>query len=32
MVVSLRGSCLVKPAKPTQNGCLPLSEWDQKVS
>ncbi|CAL5341192.1 unnamed protein product [Camellia sinensis] len=29
MVVSLRGSCLVKPAKPTQNGCLPLSEWDQ---
>ncbi|CAL5402172.1 unnamed protein product [Camellia sinensis] len=29
MVVSLRGSCLVKPAKPTQNGCLTLSEWDQ---
>ncbi|KAL6962491.1 shikimate O-hydroxycinnamoyltransferase [Sarracenia purpurea var. burkii] len=29
MVVISKGSCMVKPAEPTWNGRLPLTEWDQ---
>ncbi|KAK4425085.1 Spermidine hydroxycinnamoyl transferase [Sesamum alatum] len=29
MKINLNGSCLVKPAQPTWNGMLPLSELDQ---
>ncbi|GMH29441.1 hypothetical protein Nepgr_031284 [Nepenthes gracilis] len=29
MAVRIKGSYLVKPAEPTWNGILPLSEWDQ---
>ncbi|KAI3447302.1 hypothetical protein Pfo_003967 [Paulownia fortunei] len=29
MKVTLKSSCLVQPAEPTRNGCMPLSESDQ---